>query len=515
MTQVEVSSVSSDNDHEEDWNEDLDDPIEVKCLFCKDKFPSASVVFIHCAESHAFKFDEVKRNLKLHNFYDKVKLINYLRSEVKEGNVPLNIHREAFVNDDKYLKPVLEDDALLYGLHMKCDLLSTFIDLEDDEADNSDQHGDLETRLRNLELQFAEYKAVVQKTLHQPPIPEIALKPKSEDHDTLYFESYSYNDIHETMLKDSVRTEAYRDFIYDNKDLFTDKVVLDVGCGTGILSMFCAKAGARKVFAVDNSEIIYKARENVFQNGLDDRIVCLRGKIEEINLPVNQVDIIISEWMGYGLLYEAMLDSVLYARDQYLVPDGLMIPSECRLLMAAVYDEELINDKVNFWNNVYGFKMSGMKDKIHEEPVIDVLPKTLISHPSTFYTLELHDIPVSDLCFKSNFEITTKKGVLTSFVIWFDNYFMRNRRTRIPKDALAENYKGEGNAFTTGPFSTPTHWKQVILLIEGNGTEVHEGDIITGTVKYNKLTKNPREIVIDVNWSINRQTERHQVYYLR
>lgn len=77
------------------------------------------------------------------------------------------------------------------------------------------------------------------------------------------------SEIHEIMLKDLVRTDAYRDFIYDNKHLFAGKIVLDVGCGTGILSMFCAKAGAKRVIAVDNSDIIDKARENVFENGLD------------------------------------------------------------------------------------------------------------------------------------------------------------------------------------------------------------------------------------------------------
>jgi protein arginine N-methyltransferase 3 len=76
-------------------------------------------------------------------------------------------------------------------------------------------------------------------------------------------------DIHEIMLKDTVRTDAYRDFIYGNKDLFRDKVVLDVGCGTGVLSMFCATAGARKVISVDNSAIIDKARANIFENGLE------------------------------------------------------------------------------------------------------------------------------------------------------------------------------------------------------------------------------------------------------
>lgn len=74
------------------------------------------------------------------------------------------------------------------------------------------------------------------------------------------------------MLQDTVRTDAYRDFIYDNKHLFAGKVVLDVGCGTGILSLFCAKAGAAKVIAVDNSSIIDKAREIVFENGLSETI---------------------------------------------------------------------------------------------------------------------------------------------------------------------------------------------------------------------------------------------------
>ena len=52
------------------------------------------------------------------------------------------------------------------------------------------------------------------------------------------------------MLKDTVRTKTYQNAIYQNEFLFKDKIVLDVGCGTGILSLFCAKAGAKHVYGV-------------------------------------------------------------------------------------------------------------------------------------------------------------------------------------------------------------------------------------------------------------------------
>ncbi|KAI8885261.1 S-adenosyl-L-methionine-dependent methyltransferase, partial [Backusella circina FSU 941] len=133
-----------------------------------------------------------------------------------------------------------------------------------------------------------------------------------------YFDSYAHFGIHEEMLKDEVRTISYRDAIYNSAHLFKDKIVLDVGCGTGILSMFAAKAGAKHVYGIDMSNIIHQARVIVNDNNLTDKVTLIQGKMEEVVLPVDKVDIIISEWMGYFLLYESMLDTVLVARDKYL-----------------------------------------------------------------------------------------------------------------------------------------------------------------------------------------------------
>ncbi len=73
------------------------------------------------------------------------------------------------------------------------------------------------------------------------------------------------------MLQDKVRTATYANFILSSPSLFRDAVVLDVGCGTGILSLFAARAGARRVFAVDASEnIVGRAKAIVKLNGLED-----------------------------------------------------------------------------------------------------------------------------------------------------------------------------------------------------------------------------------------------------
>jgi protein arginine N-methyltransferase 1 len=146
-----------------------------------------------------------------------------------------------------------------------------------------------------------------------------------EKHD-YYFGSYSHFYIHEEMLKDTVRTLAYQRAIENNKEDFKDKIVLDIGAGTGILSIFAARSGAKHVYAVENADIAHFAKEIIKQNGLEDKITVLKGKMEEIELPVKEVDIIISEWMGYFLLYESMLDSVLWARDKYLAKGGKMLP---------------------------------------------------------------------------------------------------------------------------------------------------------------------------------------------
>uniref|UniRef100_A0A3B3DIT2 type I protein arginine methyltransferase n=1 Tax=Oryzias melastigma TaxID=30732 RepID=A0A3B3DIT2_ORYME len=123
---------------------------------------------------------------------------------------------------------------------------------------------------------------------------ESSAKPAAEDMTSkdYYFDSYAHFGIHEEMLKDEVRTLTYRNSMFYNKHLFKDKVVLDVGSGTGILCMFAAKAGAKKVIGIECSSISDYAVKIVKANNMDDVVTIIKGKVEEVELPVEkEVDI--------------------------------------------------------------------------------------------------------------------------------------------------------------------------------------------------------------------------------
>ncbi|MEQ2240584.1 Protein arginine N-methyltransferase 8-B [Ilyodon furcidens] len=162
-----------------------------------------------------------------------------------------------------------------------------------------------------------------------------------------YFDSYAHFGIHEEMLKDEVRTLTYRNAMYHNKHVFKDKIVLDVGSGTGILSMFAANAGAKHVYGIECSSISEYSEKIIKSNHLHNVITIFKGKVEEVELPVEKVDIIVSEWMGYCLFYESMLNTVIFARDKWLKPGGLMFPDRAALYVVAIEDRQYKDFKIH------------------------------------------------------------------------------------------------------------------------------------------------------------------------
>lgn len=307
------------------------------------------------------------------------------------------------------------------------------------------------------------------------------------------------------MLKDSIRTISYRDAIIFNSASFKDKIVLDIGCGTGILSMFAVQAGAKHVYAIEMSEIIEQAKKIVEKNGLKDKITLIKGRVEEIELPVEKVDIIISEWMGYFLLYESMLNTVLYARDKWLNEGGLILPNKSTMFIAAIEDSQYKQDKIHYWDSVYGFDFSPIKELAYLEPLVDTLehPDQVISTKSQFKEIDITKVNKEDLDFESPFSLTVnEQDIIHAFVAWFDIEFSQGHKKIF---------------FSTGPKSKNTHWKQTIFYLKDD-LKVFPGDIIKGTLNCKANAKNPRELDIMIKFDhITKNSRNHyeQFFQLR
>ncbi|XP_005097395.1 protein arginine N-methyltransferase 1 [Aplysia californica] len=298
-----------------------------------------------------------------------------------------------------------------------------------------------------------------------------------------YFDSYAHFGIHEEMLKDEVRTLTYRNSMYYNKHLFKDKVVLDVGCGTGILCMFAAKAGAKRVIGIECSSIIDYGEKIVAANKLDHVISLVRGKVEEVTLPadVDKVDIIISEWMGYCLFYESMLNTVIFARDKWLRPDGLIFPDRATLYVTAIEDRQYKDEKINWWDNVYGFDMSCIRDVAVREPLVDVVdPKQVVTNSFLVKEVDIYTVKEGDIAFSTPFHLTCRRNdYLHALVTFFNIEFTKcHKRT----------------GFSTSPDAPYTHWKQTVFYLGDNDLTIKKGEEVDGVISMTPNKMNNRDL---------------------
>lgn len=307
-----------------------------------------------------------------------------------------------------------------------------------------------------------------------------------------YFDSYAHFGIHEEMLKDEVRTLTYRNSMYHNKHLFKNKVVMDIGCGTGILSMFAAKAGAKKVIGIECSGIAAQATEIVKANGLDKVVEIVKAKVEEIkDLPdgIEKVDIIISEWMGYCLFYESMLDTVIYARDRWLQPNGLLFPDKATLYICGIEDRQYKDDKINWWDDVYGFNMSCIRKVAITEPLVDVVDKKQVcTNTAMVKEIDLYTVSVANLAFESDFTLNVRRDdYIHALVAYFNIEFSKSHTPC---------------GFSTSPDSPYTHWKQTVFYLE-DYLVVKYGESLTGrfTMKPNERNKRDLDMKLSVDFN--------------
>lgn len=190
------------NEEEEGWEdaEPQEEQDQIVSLFDDKIFTDVPSMLAYCKEKYGFDFLEIRNKFSL-DFYGTIKLVNYIRTAVHNGQTTLPDVAKADFEDDKFMMPVLQDDALLFNLD---DLPPASKQGDEPVADARNllvRVAELEEELRKTQFQFEDYRSVVKKTLtdrwndnstdQSAALPEPPAEKR--DDDSHYFTSYSYN----------------------------------------------------------------------------------------------------------------------------------------------------------------------------------------------------------------------------------------------------------------------------------------------------------------------------------
>uniref|UniRef100_A0A6Q2XK02 Histone-arginine methyltransferase CARM1 n=1 Tax=Esox lucius TaxID=8010 RepID=A0A6Q2XK02_ESOLU len=304
-----------------------------------------------------------------------------------------------------------------------------------------------------------------------------------------YFQFYGCLSQQQNMLQDYLRTATYQKAILLNEADFKDKIVLDVGSGSGILSFFAIQAGAKRVYAVEASPVDTFAEMLVKSNRLSDRIIVLSGRIEEVSCP-EEVDVIISEPIGYMLLNERMLEGYLHSR-KWLKPKGMMFPTYSDMHLAPFNDEQLYIEhyaRSNFWHQTcfYGVNLSGLHssavDEFFKQPIVDTFDMSILTAKSVKHCVNFMEAKAEDL---QRLEIPfvfklLQSGLIHGLAFWFDVAFVGSKMTVW---------------LSTAPSEPLTHWYQVRCLFQ-TPLFGKVGQTLSGTVQFIANTRKSYDIHI-------------------
>eukprot|EP00039_Didymoeca_costata_P012153 m.173908 g.173908 ORF g.173908 m.173908 type:complete len:370 (+) comp15397_c0_seq9:134-1243(+) len=332
-----------------------------------------------------------------------------------------------------------------------------------------------------------------------------------------YFSAYGYLYNQKEMLEDPDRMSAYFRAITGNTASFKDKVVLDVGTGSGILAIWAAKAGAKKVYAVEATYMAKHAQTLCEANGVGHIVEVIQSAMEDVELP-EKVDIIVSEWMGYMLLRESMLDSVLIARDKYLAPGGAMYPSHATMYMAPIFDytqdrrDQEYRVSLENWaqfskdlSDKYQVSFDCLSESYNQESRqyfydsalwVNTHPSQLLGPPVAMLTYDLHTLTLDELKATQKGDLsmaimnTSNNPEINGFVIWFDAYFKGSEASpaMLPVTlSTAPNPEGA------------THWGQQQFHL-APGIKANHGDSIKNKWEIRRQKQNPR--LLEVTFSM-------------
>jgi protein arginine N-methyltransferase 1 len=305
-------------------------------------------------------------------------------------------------------------------------------------------------------------------------------------------------------------------------------------------------------YIVEYTDMAKHAEQVMVANGVDHIVTVIQGAVEEIELPMEKdslvsndpehpeqvVDIIISEWMGYFLLRESMLDSLIRARDKFMRPaTGLMFPSHTTMYVAPVHDEQerrhnatdyaaAMSDWTDFQETtkqVYGVDMEILQKDFNREQKdyymwssrwTELQPEAVLAEPKLIKHYDMATCTLADSrgvssedpgavnVFDFNVDGSREGGPISGVAGWFTADF--KSRT----DEAGENApKMSHPAFlSTGPENGYTHWGQQTFYFQ-SGIPLLKGETtrLEGSLEMMRTKENARLYNCRIKYSSSRR----------
>lgn len=264
---------------------------------------------------------------------------------------------------------------------------------------------------------------------------------------------------HRFMLHDRVRNEAFQKGLHHA--VKPGDVVLDMGAGTGLLSLFAFQAGARKVYAVERTSTADTARLMIERNGAGNVIEVIQEDMEIAQLP-EKVDVIVSEWLGSYAIEENMLAPLIMARDRWMKPGGKVLPEITDVWLAPTFDEEL-HDDLEYWRQGHhGLDFTAIADLSSQEMYYyrnTTTMEDMLAEPQKLWTVNAATISLEEA--QATFEATAtfeiaRAGRMNALAGWFVADF------------------GGGVILVNAPSAPDTHWGRAIFPL-GQTVDVQPG----------------------------------------
>jgi protein arginine N-methyltransferase 1 len=197
-------------------------------------------------------------------------------------------------------------------------------------------------------------------------------------------------------------------------------VAVSLGAGPGVLAILCARAGARRVFAIEPGPLARLARELVTANGVADRVEVFEEDPRSVSLP-EPGDLLVTEEMGVLTLRDHRLPALLDARDRLLRPGGRVLPDRVEVWAAPVEAPEAWEAVIGLWlRPAYGLDLTriGVVSR-HEGHAVDLPADPLLTEPARFHVLELEGAPSAGFEAQRYLAIA-REGTLHGVAVWFE-----------------------------------------------------------------------------------------------